>query len=176
LSCALQPLGRCASIRRRRRASRRSAWYFARSVANAQPGACRRRRATTSGAAAALPPDATYRQNQAARVIDVFSAILDARLAAARGDTAAAVESWQRAVAAQDRLAYHEPPPVYYSARESLGAALHRAGRLPEARAVFQDDLARHPRGGRSLFGLWQTLVALGLREEAAAAKAPDNA
>ena len=152
-----------------------SLWYhFARSVANAQlhrlaPAALERD--NFRRVARTLPPDAIYRQNQAPRVIEVFSAILDARLAAARGEHAAAIESWERAVAAQDRLVYHEPPPVYYSIRESLGAALHRAGRLPEARAVFQDDLTRNPRNGRSLFGLWQTLVALGRRDEAAVSK-----
>jgi tetratricopeptide (TPR) repeat protein len=146
-------------------------WYhFTRSVALAQLG--RVPQATVERDAfrrvvQALSPDTIYRQNAAARVVDVFSAILEARLAAARGDPPAAVQHWERAVAAQDRLVYHEPPPVYYSVRESLGAALHRAGRLAEAEAAFRADLTRNPRSGRSLFGLWQTLAALGRRQEA---------
>jgi tetratricopeptide (TPR) repeat protein len=149
-------------------------YYFARSVANAQ---LRRLPSATverdhfERVARAIPPDTVFRQNRATRVIEVFSAILDARLAAARGEDAAAIQSWERAVAAQDRLVYHEPPPVYYPVRESLGAALHRAGRLPQAEAVFREDLTRNPRNGRSLFGLWQTLAALGRRQEADAAK-----
>ena len=150
-------------------------WYhFARAVANAQlrrlPPATLERD-NFERVARATPPDAMFRGNRATRVIEVFSAILDARLAAARGEDAAAIQSWERAVAAQDRLVYHEPPPVYYPVRESLGAALHRAGRLPQAEAVFREDLTRNPRNGRSLFGLWQTLAALGRREEADAVK-----
>jgi tetratricopeptide (TPR) repeat protein len=150
-------------------------WYhFARSVANAQlrrvPPAMLERD-NFDRVARATPPNVMFRQNRATRVIEVFSAILDARLAAARGEDAAAIQSWERAVAAQDRLVYHEPPPVYYPVRESLGAALHRAGRLPEAQAVFREDLTRNPRNGRSLFGLWQTLAALGRRQEADAVK-----
>jgi tetratricopeptide (TPR) repeat protein len=121
--------------------------------------------------AGGLSPDTVYRQNQATLVVDVFAAILDARLAAARGEGAAAIGSWERAVKAQDRLEYHEPPPVYYPARESLGAARFHARQFAQAEAVFRDDLARNPRNPRSLFGLWQTLVALGRREEAVATK-----
>jgi tetratricopeptide (TPR) repeat protein len=150
-------------------------WYhFTRAVANAQ---LRRRPAASTERdsfqrlANAVPADAIYRQNPARRVMEVASAILDARLAAARGESAAAIQAWERAVAAQDRLVYHEPPPVYYSVRESLGAALHGAGRLAQAEAVFREDLTRNPRSGRSLFGLWQTLLALGRRAEADAAK-----
>jgi tetratricopeptide (TPR) repeat protein len=150
-------------------------WYhFVRSVANAQlrrlpPATVEREHFRRM--AGALAHDTMYRQNRATRVVELLSAIIDARLAAARGESAAAIQSWERAVAAQDRLVYHEPPPVYYSVRESLGAALHGAGRLPQAEAVFREDLTRNPRNGRSLFGLWQTLVALGRRQEADAAK-----
>ena len=118
-----------------------------------------------------LAPDTTYRQNPAARVVDVFSAIVDARLRAADGDSAAAIRHWERAVQAQDRLEYHEPPPVYYPVRESLGAACYLARQLPQAEAAFRDDLARNPGNPRSLFGLWQTQVALGRSAEAAATK-----
>ena len=118
-----------------------------------------------------LAPGAIYRQNRAASVVDVFSAMVDARLSAAGGDSAAAIRNWERAVKAQDLLEYHEPPPVYYPVRESLGAARYLARQLPQAEAVFRDDLARNPRNPRSLFGLWQTQVALGRSGEAAATK-----
>ena len=150
-------------------------WYhFVRTVALARLG--RLPQATLERdhfrrVAQSLPPDTIYRQNRATRVVDVFSAMLEARLAAARREPAGAVQRWEQAVAAQDRLAYHEPPPVYYPVRESLGAALHRAGRLPEAEATFRADLTRNPGNGRSLFGLWQTLAAQGRRGEADQAK-----
>ena len=60
----------------------------------------------------------------------------------------------------QDGLAYNEPPDWYYPVRESLGGALLRDGQAAEAEKVFRDDLARNPRNGRSLFGLWQSLKA----------------
>ena len=86
-------------------------------------------------------------------------AVLDARIAEARGDRKAAIASW-RAVAAEDALAYDEPPAWYYPMRESLGAALLADGQAAEAEKVFREDLASHPRNGRSLYGLPQTLKA----------------
>jgi tetratricopeptide (TPR) repeat protein len=118
-----------------------------------------------------LASDTIYRQNRATRIVDVLSAVIDARIAAARGETAAAIPSWERAVKAQDLLDYHEPPPVYYPVRESLAAARYQARQLPQAEAVFREDLARNPRNPRSLFGLYQTLAALGRRDEAEATK-----
>jgi tetratricopeptide (TPR) repeat protein len=116
-------------------------------------------------------PDTIYRQNRAAQVVDVFAAMVDARLAAARGDGAAAVASWERAVKAQDRLEYHEPPPVFYPVRESLAAARFAAGQFAQAEAAFREDLARNPRNPRSLFGLWQTLLKLGRGADAEATR-----
>jgi hypothetical protein len=77
---------------------------------------------------------------------------------ATRGD-AAGITDWKRAVEAEDKLNYDEPPDWFYPTRESLGAALLRTkNTLGEAEAVFRADLARNPKNGRSLFGLWQTL------------------
>ena len=114
-------------------------------------------------AARALPKDRVYRGNSSGNVIAVFEAVLDARLAT---DRTAAIAAWERAVSAQDRLAYHEPPPFYYPLRESLGAALFTAGRYADAERVFRDDLSRNKQNGRSLYGLWQTLAALRRGEE----------
>ena len=74
--------------------------------------------------------------------------VLDARIVAAASDAAIALA---QAVAAEDALTYNEPPDWYYPVRESLGAALLRAGRPAEAEAVFRDDLVRNPRNPRSL-------------------------
>ncbi len=46
------------------------------------------------------------------------------------------------------------------SGARSLGGALLRDGKPVEAEAVFRRDLELNPRSGRSLFGLWQSLVA----------------
>ena len=62
--------------------------------------------------------------------------------------------------AARSALAYDEPPAWFYPVRQSLGAALLRGGDQPEAEAVFREALATHPRDGRLLYGLWQSLLA----------------
>jgi Flp pilus assembly protein TadD len=62
---------------------------------------------------------------------------------------------------------YGEPPPWYFPVHEALGAALLRAGRPVEAEKVFRDDLTRHPRSPRSLFGLWHALETQGEADEA---------
>jgi hypothetical protein len=103
--------------------------------------------------------------NKLGDVLDVASAELDARLEAAPG---AAIPKWRKAVAAQDRLAYDEPPGWYYPVRESLGAALLRSGNAAEAEAVFREGLRRSPKNGRMLFGLLESLKAQRKTETAA--------
>ena len=104
-------------------------------------------------------------------VLAVASAVLEARIASANGDRTRALEAWTSAAAAQDRLAYDEPPIWYYPVRESLGGELLRAGRARDAEKVFRDDLDRNPKNGRSLFGLWQSLLAEKKTREAQAAR-----
>jgi Tfp pilus assembly protein PilF len=57
-------------------------------------------------------------------------------------------------------LNYDEPPDWFYPTRESLGMALLRMKQFDRAEQVFREDLTRNPNSGRSLFGLWQTLLA----------------
>ena len=72
-------------------------------------------------------------QNSGASLLAVATSVLDARLAEAAGDSAAALASWEKAVSAEDALNYDEPPAWYYPVRESHGAALLRAGRAVDA-------------------------------------------
>jgi Flp pilus assembly protein TadD len=67
----------------------------------------------------------------------------------------------------QDALVYDEPPAWYYPVRESLGAAMLRAGKAADAEAVFREGLKRSPRNGRILFGLSESLKAQGKTEAA---------
>ena len=110
-------------------------------------------------------------QNTGAALLAVASAVLDARIAEAAGDRATALASWEKAVAAQDALAYDEPPPWYYPVRESYGAAFLRDGRFAEAEKIFRDDLERNPRNPRSLLGLAAALSAQGRTADAAWAR-----
>ena len=60
----------------------------------------------------------------------------------------------------QDSLKYNEPEDWFFPVRESLGAALLMNGDAAGAEKVFREDLDRHPRNPRSLFGLEQALKA----------------
>ncbi|MES2904685.1 MAG: bacterial transcriptional activator domain-containing protein [Pseudomonadota bacterium] len=93
------------------------------------------------------------------------------RLASARGRHGQAVDHYRRAVALEDRIPYMEPPWWYYPVRQSLGGALYRAGRYPEARRAFTSALAKGPNNGWALYGLAASERALGRRAHAAAAQ-----
>jgi tetratricopeptide (TPR) repeat protein len=135
-------------------------WHFARGVAFARTGnlerAVEERRALTK-AVTTVPDSALFGGTglaSAKMILDLAALVLDARIAAARGERQNAIEIWTRAAVVADQVPYDEPPVWFYPVRESLGAALVLAGRYAEAERVFRDDLDRHPRNARSLFGL----------------------
>jgi hypothetical protein len=103
-------------------------------------------------------------------MLAITDAVLAGWIARSKRDDAAEIAAWRDAVLTEDMLNYDEPPDWFYPTRESLGAALLRAQRLEEAERVFRDDLTRNPRNGRSLFGVWQTLLRM-KKESAAAAE-----
>jgi hypothetical protein len=73
--------------------------------------------------------------------------------------------------AGQAVLERYEPADWFYPTRESLGAALMRDTSFEDAERVFRADLERNPKNGRSLFGLWQSLVAQGRTDDASRAQ-----
>lgn len=88
------------------------------------------------------------------RMSDITTLALDglrARIAQTRGQLGSAVDLWRAAVAIEDSMPYHEPPP-WYPVRESLAAALLRGGELGAAEAVLDAALVRDPRDPRALF------------------------
>ena len=94
--------------------------------------------------------------------------LLKGEIAYRQSDYAGAVPHFERAVAAQDLLPYTEPPFWYYPTRQSLGAALLKAGKPVEAEAVYRADLKQYRHNGWSMFGLMQSLEAQGKTAEAA--------
>ena len=70
-------------------------------------------------------------------------------------------------MATEDSLPYDEPPDWYLHTRESLGGFYLRAGKWSDAEHAFREDLAKHPRNGRSLFGLAEALKGEGRTIEA---------
>jgi tetratricopeptide (TPR) repeat protein len=141
-------------------------WHFARGLALAakkNPADAEVERASFLAAAKALPADAMYGTlNKSADVMVVAAELLDGKIAAARGDRAAALARLRKAVEAEDALSYDEPPAWWLITRESLGGALLADGRAAEAEKVFRADLERNRRSGRSLFGLSKALEAQG--------------
>ncbi len=97
--------------------------------------------------------------------------LLKGEIAYRQSDYAGAVPHFERAVAAQDLLPYTEPPFWYYPTRQSLGAALLKAGKPVEAEAVYRADLKQYRHNGWSMFGLMQSLEAQGKTAEAAKVK-----
>lgn len=120
---------------------------------------------------AKVPEDALFNLTPSRQILAVAALVLDAKIASARGDAAAAVEGWKSAILAEDLLPYDEPPIWPLPCREALGGELLRQGRPQEAAEAFRQDLARNPKNGRSLFGLWRSLEAAHRTAEAAAAR-----
>lgn len=102
-----------------------------------------------------MPPVA----NRSWQVFHIAGDILGARIAASRGDKAAAIGLLRDAVANQDQLLYDEPADWYFPVRESLGGMLLQSGDPKAAEQVFRDDLKQNPRNPRSLFGLSESLT-----------------
>lgn len=151
------------------------AWHrFARGGALARTGNATEaaaERNALAAAIAAVPETALFGGTglaSARDVLDIAAVVLDARMAAARSEHDRAIALWRQAVTAADPLPYDEPPVWFYPIRESLGAALLTAGRAADAERVFREDLAKHPRNARSLFGLQAALAKQGKDADAA--------
>jgi tetratricopeptide (TPR) repeat protein len=149
-------------------------WHYARGVAFARTKRAPRAAVELANLRTALADPANQQlmlaggTATAAALLAVAEAHLTGELAAAQGDTPAAVAALERAVALQDGLTYMEPPPFYFPTRQALGAVLLEAGRAKQAEAVYRADLKQWPRNGWSLFGLSRALMAQHKSDQAA--------
>lgn len=119
--------------------------------------------------AAATPADAMAGFNTLRDILAVAEPIVAARIAATAGRADEAISDLERAVAAEDSLAYNEPADWYFPARHLLGAELLIAGRAAEAERVYREDLRHNPANGWALYGLGQALRGEGRTKAAAA-------
>jgi tetratricopeptide (TPR) repeat protein len=148
-------------------------WRFARGVALARTGKAdesTKERAALAETSTKVPEDALFGGTgleSAKNILALATTVLDARIASARASQADAIRLWTSAVAAADKVPYDEPPVFYYPVRESLGGALLLSGKAEEAERVFREDLTRHPRNARSLFGLHESLIKQGKAADA---------
>jgi tetratricopeptide (TPR) repeat protein len=141
-------------------------WHFGRGMALAAKGKIDEAEAEHKAVAEAeanTPEDVVFAMpvnNKAKDVLAVARDVLGAKIALAKKDNAAAIALLQNAVAVQDSLKYSEPEDWFFPVRESLGAALLMNNDAAGAEKIFREDLDRHPRNPRSLFGLEQALKA----------------
>ncbi len=113
---------------------------------------------------------AEWGNNKALDVLAVAKPYLDGRIAMLGGDAVTAAARLKEAGAAEDKLAYDEPPNWYLSSHLYLGRALMKSGDAAAAEAAFRADLKHNILSGRSLQGLQMALAAQGKKSEAAAA------
>jgi tetratricopeptide (TPR) repeat protein len=141
-------------------------WHFARGMALAAKGKPDEAQADYQVVADAeknTPEDVAFAMpvnNKTKDVLKIARDVLGAKIALARKDNAGAIAQLQSAVTVQDSLKYNEPEDWFFPVRESLGAVLLMNGDAAGAEKVFREDLDRHPRNPRSLFGLEEALKA----------------
>jgi tetratricopeptide (TPR) repeat protein len=139
-------------------------WHFGRGMALAGKGKPDEAEADYQVVADAeknTPEDAIFAMpvnNKTKDILKIARDVLGAKIALARKDNAAVIALLQEAVAVQDTLKYDEPEDWFFPVRESLGGMLLMNGDAVSAEKVFREDLDRHPRNPRSLFGLEQAL------------------
>ena len=104
-------------------------------------------------------------------VLQIAQAVIAARVAEAESNWQEAAKNYRNAIEIQDALPYLEPPYWYYPVRQSLGAALIRAGDPAAAKQVFEEALGRLPNNGWALYGLMQAQQTLGDEAGAEATK-----
>jgi len=147
-------------------------WHFARGMAYAGTGdsAAAQKELQTLGdlnRSMSVAPVTGF-NNSSKQILGMALDVLGAKIDRAAGRYTNAAALLVRAVRIQDGLLYIEPPDWYFPVRESLGAALLKAGDARGAERTFRDDLARNPRNPRSLFGLQKALAAEGDATDAA--------
>jgi tetratricopeptide (TPR) repeat protein len=95
--------------------------------------------------------------------------ILMGVIAEEQQDYSKAISFLSEAVSREDAMIYDEPKDWPHPARQYLGNVLLKAGKFPDAEAVFKKDLEFNPNNGWSLTGLKSSLTKQGKTKEAVA-------
>lgn len=153
-------------------------WHFVRAFAYAQKGDVAHAEdeyRKFSELKSKLSPRASAGLNKAIDVFAVADQILVAQIAMAKKEDQAADEAFGRAIAAEDKLSYDEPPDWIFPVREMYGGMLLRRRDYAGAERAFRDDLKINRNNGRSLFGLAESLRGQGKGREASAVRQKFN-
>lgn len=140
-------------------------WRLARGLAFSETGSSKNAEAELAAfraLIASIPEDAAMGNNSARNVLNVAEELLSGEIAMRAGEKAAGLAALTRAAAAEDKINYNEPPDWHLPVREWLGRALLRSGEPAAAEKVYRDEIAKHPRNGRALFGLAESLIKQG--------------
>jgi tetratricopeptide (TPR) repeat protein len=151
----------------------RSVWHYARGMAYAGLGqfnnaAVELQKLRDLAQSPELAKEASWSNNTAPSILGVAVEGLAGELAARQKHYAEAIAHLDTAVRLEDALVYVEPADWHYPMRQSLAAVLLEAGRAKEAEVVYGEDLRRNPGNGWSLFGLKESLLAQGKKDQAA--------
>jgi len=150
-------------------------WHYARGralAAQGKPDAAAEELENLAKIIAAMPPDRLLMRHRADHLLSVAYNLLAGDLAERQKRTATALVHLREAVRLEDALLYDEPPAWFYPTRQTLGAALLKAGRPKDAEVLYLEDLKKYPENGWSLFGLTQSLQAQGRADDAAETEA----
>ena len=136
-------------------------WHFSRGMAFAGMKSTSQAETELKGLKAieqGIPAGTPFGNNTAADILRLAHGMLAAKIALAKGDKKSAYELFTKAVQAEEALAYNEPPDWDLPVREVFGGALLLNGDNAQAETVFRRELERHPRNGRALFGLAESI------------------
>ncbi|MDQ4122922.1 MAG: alpha/beta fold hydrolase [Acidobacteriota bacterium] len=105
-----------------------------------------------------VPADTPFGNSAARDVLKVGENLLAGQILLAKGDKTKAIEQLRKAVEAEKAVGYNEPPDWDLPIREWLGGALLLSGDSAAAEQIFREEIEIHPRNGRALFGLHESL------------------
>ncbi|SEO29297.1 hypothetical protein SAMN04490248_103194 [Salinihabitans flavidus] len=152
--------------------------HYARGVAHAALGHVAQAEAEERlfhAARARVPHTRLLHNNRVVDLLEIAADMLRGEIAYRKGEYEAAFAALRRSVARDDALPYDEPWGWMQPARHALGALLFEQGRVPEAEAVYREDLGLggqlsratvHPDNIWSLKGLHDCLEARGEETE----------
>ncbi len=101
-----------------------------------------------------LPANATYGGDAAEGILTVAQYLLNSKISEIDQKMEDSIQALSEGVALQDKMGYNGLADWFFPLREILGEFLLQNKQYAEAEKIFRLDLEKHPRNGRSLYGL----------------------